>query len=97
MLGPILLSTDATENTYKFFLTHLKSKSNQEELQKVMFNKDNFGFRSDQEIALINAMKSVFPTATRFVCVYYIRKNIRDRLCKLSVVLLQFLLKQLLI
>ena len=88
MLGPILKSTDATEDTYKYFLTRLKWRLNQEELQGVMFNEDNFVYGSDQEKALINAMKC-FPTATRFVCVYHIRKNIRDILRKLSLVLLQ--------
>ena len=39
-----------------------------------MFNEDNFVFNSNQDKALINLMKSVLPTATRFVCVYHIQK-----------------------
>ena len=74
MLGPILLSTDATEETYRYFFTHLKWKLHNEELQGVMLNDSNFILGSDQEKALINAMKSVFPDSTRFVCVYHIRK-----------------------
>ena len=93
MLGPILLSTNATEETNKYFLTHLKWRLHQEELPKVMVNEDNFDFGSHQEKTLINAIISVFPTATRFLCVYHIRKIIRDPLRKLSVVLLQFLFK----
>lgn len=85
MLGPILLSTDATEETFKYFLTQLKWLLKDSELNGVIFNDENFVLGSDQERALVNAMKEVFPSATRFVCVYHIQKNIRDRLRKLSV------------
>ena len=50
-----------------------------------MFNENSFVLGSDQEKALINAMKDVFPNATRFVCVFHIQKNIRERLRKNSV------------
>ena len=33
MLGPILLSTDATEETYKYFLTQIKWKLGHEDLK----------------------------------------------------------------
>ena len=85
MLGPILLSTDATEATYRYFFTQLKWKMESVSLQGVMFNDANFMLGSDQEKALVNAMKSVFSDSTRFVCVYHILKNIRDHLRKLSV------------
>ena len=85
MLGPVLLSSDATEETYRYFLTQLKWKLQNMELRGVMFNDEKFVIGSDQEKALINAMKSVFPGATRFVCVYHISKNIREKLRKLGV------------
>lgn len=85
MLGPILLSTDATEQTYTYFLNHLKWKLDDQTLQGVIFNESSFLLGSDQERALINAMENVFPEATRFVCVFHIQKNIRERLRKLSV------------
>ena len=50
-----------------------------------MFNESNFVLGSDQEKALINAMKSVFPEVTRFLCVFHIQKNIREHLKKLAV------------
>ena len=71
MLGPILLSTDATEDTYKHFHTHLKWRLNQEEIQGVMFNEDNFVFGSDQEKALINAMKCFSKSYSFRVCLLH--------------------------
>ena len=68
MLGPILLSSDGTESTYKYFLTQLEWKLGDISLKGVMFNDSNFVVGSDQEKALINAIQSVFPTCTRFVC-----------------------------
>ena len=88
MLGPILLSIDATKETYRYFLTQLKWKMDSVSLQGVMFNDANFLLGSDQERAFINAIKSVLPEATRFVCVYHISKYIRDHLRKPSVSLL---------
>ena len=74
MLGPILLSSDATEETNRYFLTQLKWKLQNIELRGVMFNDEKFVLGSDQEKALISAMKSLFPEATRFFCVYHISK-----------------------
>ena len=85
MLGPILLSTNATESTYRYFLTQIKWKLQEQEIQGIMLNDENFVLGSDQERALINAMKSVFPDSTRFICVFHLRKNIRDRLRKIGV------------
>ena len=87
MLGPILLSSDATDDTYRYFLTQIKWKMECVSIQGVMFNDENFILGSDQERALINAMKSVFPESTRFVCVYHICKNIQEYLRKLSVLI----------
>lgn len=85
MLGPILLSSDATEDTYRYFFNQLKWKLSNFEIQGFMFNDENFVIGSDQEKALVNAMKMVFPNSTRFVCVYHITKNIQEQLRKLSV------------
>ena len=84
-LGPILLSSDATEETYRYFLSQIKWKLKNMELKGIMLNDQSFVLGSDQEKALVNAMKSVFPEAKRFVCVYHISKNIREKLRKFSV------------
>ena len=85
MLGPILLSSDATEETYTYFLNQLKLLLKYKTPNGVMFNDECFVLGSDQERALINAMQSAFPDATRFVCVYHISKNIQEKLRHLPV------------
>ena len=77
MLGPILLSTNASEETFMYCFTQLKWKLKNMQLKGVMFNDENFVLGSDQERALVNAMKYVLPKATRFVCVYHIEKYMR--------------------
>ena len=49
MLSPILLSFDATKNTYKYFLTQLKWKLKDLELQGFMFYDANFIVGSNQK------------------------------------------------
>ena len=86
MLCPVLLSSDATEETYTYFLNQLKLMLRNKATKKIMLNDDSFVFGSDQEKALINAIHSVFPEATRFVCVYYISTNIQEKLRHLPVI-----------
>ena len=81
-LGPMLLSAEASEETYCYFLQKIRLGLQNHSLYGISFNEENFAFGSDQERALTNAMKSVFPNSARFLCVYHISKNIDERLRK---------------
>ena len=63
-----MLSNTAQQDDYVYFLKTLKSKSTQS--HDIMFNDKNIVFGSDQERALINAMKEVFPQSTPLLSSY---------------------------
>ena len=56
-----------------------------------MLNDDCFVLGSDQE-ALVNSIHSVFPEATRFVCVYHISKHIQEKLRHLQEKFLKYVI-----
>ena len=85
MLGPVWLLSDATEETYTYFLNQLKLMLSNKAPKGVMLYDNCFVLGSNQEKALVNAIHSLFPEATRFVCVYHISKNIQETLRNLPV------------
>ena len=70
--GPMLLSAEASEECYSYFLQNVLSGLQNHSLYGISLNEENFAFGSDQERALTNAMKSVFPNSAFFVRVSYL-------------------------
>lgn len=70
LLGPIFLHWDATFDTYHIFLSHLRRKLG----PSLTAAEINIG--SDDEAALVKAIKDVFPNATRYLCTKHLRDNV---------------------
>jgi hypothetical protein len=72
-LGPIFIHDNSDFHSFTHFFHHLKIK-----LFGASTNQLTIG--SDEEKALVNAIKSTFPEAGHFLCIRHLRQNVKQQL-----------------
>ena len=72
-----------TFQVYEAFFTLIKSKIGQVSEIEINIDED-ISFGSDQEKALINALKNVFPNSKQYLCILHLEKNFNRFLEKLD-------------
>ena len=70
-LGPVLISTDATQQTYEWFFDSIRSNLN-EPLTGIALDENSLIFGSDQEKAIVKALESRWQNVHEFyvICIY---------------------------
>jgi transposase-like protein len=71
--GPIFIHDNSDFHSFTHFFHHLKIK-----LFGASTNQLTIG--SDEEKALVNAIKSTFPEAGHFLCIRHSRQNVKQQL-----------------
>jgi hypothetical protein len=69
-----IFMSNENEINYKWSINQLKNLVFKEKSPKVII--------TDCELALINAIESELPTATHFLCIWHIQKNIKSKVLK---------------
>ena len=77
IIGPILLHWDGEQSTYRSFFRHIKDKIG--EIYSVKTT-HSLHFGSDEEKALMGAIKDVFPDSQNILCTRHLKENFK-RLC----------------
>ena len=70
MIGPLYLHWDGSYETYHPFFAHIQRKIEDDILAA------DIRIGSDDEKALVKAMESLFPNATRYLCTKHLKDNI---------------------
>ena len=71
MMGPMFLHWDGSFDSYQPFFAHIKRK-----LDDTDFPATEILIGSDEEKALVKALKSVFPDATQYLCTKHLKDNV---------------------
>nr|XP_047144397.1 uncharacterized protein LOC124817963 [Hydra vulgaris] len=74
-IGPLFLNGDAFDGTYAHFFTHLRNK-----FKEVSYKTENFIFETDQEKAMMSAIKLAFPESNQVLCIRHIKQNVESYL-----------------
>ena len=84
MLGPILLSSDQKEKTFREFLSEIRNAILDARKDAAFPTCEILNVGSDQDKALTNAIQTVFPDSTKFLCIQHLRDDferfLRDKL-----------------
>ena len=81
MLGPCYMHWNGNYETYHCFFSHLQRKlSGDVQVDALQLGGENLILGSDEEAALMKAMKQCFPNATHVLCQRHIEENIRRKL-----------------
>ena len=74
MLGPIFLHWDGLYSTYCDFFAKIRSAIGfSVPVEKIVFG-------TDEELALVNAIKTVFPTSQHILCTRHLKENTQRNL-----------------
>lgn len=77
-LGPVLISTDATQKTFEWFFDSIKSNLS-ESVNGIALDESSLIFGSDQEKAIVKALESRWPDATRVLCDLHLSRNLKEK------------------
>lgn len=72
-LGPVFLHDNSDFESYSNFFNHLKIKLADEDTTKLVIG-------SDEEMALVNSVKSAFQQASHILCYRHLRQNTKQKL-----------------
>ena len=78
LLGAVFLHFDAKYSTYLTFFQHIKEMV--EDLDSFEIGGTELGFGSDEEKALLSAIKSVFPNSKKYLCAKHLKENLKRKL-----------------
>ena len=78
MLGPVFLHCDGSCESYQRFFSHLRTKLDSNINSELGFCELVIG--SDEEKAILKAIRQSFPTATQLLCQRHLQENVRRHL-----------------
>ena len=90
-IGPVMFHFDGNESTYKFFFQHIADKFKSTAFMVDVCEDEgarcesDVVFGSDEEHALVNALKHAFPGAQHTFCSRHIEENVRRHLNELPI------------
>jgi len=84
-LGPVLLHFDGLTETYRCFFSHVAGELDGAGVCTEVLSTDNLVFGSDDEKAMVNALRTAFPTAQHVFCARHIVENVRRHLTEKGV------------
>ena len=79
MLGPVFLHWDGLYTTYNRFFSHIQGQL-EKDINGIQVSGHQLVLGSDEEKALLKAMKEAFPTADNILCSRHIKDNLKRQL-----------------
>jgi len=79
-LGPVMLHFDAKQETYVTFFSHLSSALGAGDVHTELLDDANTVFGSDEEKAIVNAVRQVFHQSGHIFCARHIQENVQRHL-----------------
>ncbi|XP_074646981.1 uncharacterized protein LOC141902919 isoform X1 [Tubulanus polymorphus] len=80
ILGPILLHYDGDFRTYHSFFSHIRGRFDDIAILDIEIGVDDMIIGSDEEAALVKAIKLVFCDSEIIFCTRHLKENVRRRL-----------------
>ena len=72
-LGPIFIHDNSDFDSFSNFFNHLRTKL-------IQIDTTNLVFGTDEELALVNAIKYAFPDYGHILCMRHLRQNVKQKL-----------------